>query len=131
MSLLLEALKKAEKAKEEASRRTKGEPAAAPLELQQDSPAESRPEVKPVLTRAELPDISRPLEILTEDLTPKPRTAPEPRQPASFTSSSGASGRAAAPRPQAARDRPRDAGRASAAQEERSAAKKMFEVKFK
>jgi Flp pilus assembly protein TadD len=70
MSLLLEALKKAEKAKEDAQRRAQGgelrladeAPAAAPV----DAPA------KPVLTRPELPDITAPLEILTEDLAARP-----------------------------------------------------------
>src|SRR5258708_3851139 len=39
MSLLLEALKKAEKAKEEAQRRTQGEPSPRELKLQDDAPA--------------------------------------------------------------------------------------------
>src|SRR5439155_16423221 len=50
MSLLLEALKKAELAKQVAK-------AEAPS-----------PEPKPVMTREKLPDISQPLEILTDDL---------------------------------------------------------------
>ena len=67
MSLLLEALKKAEKAKEEALRRAKGgdAPAAEP-QLQLEQPPANE---KPVLTRAELPDIRQPLEIL--ELTDK------------------------------------------------------------
>jgi tetratricopeptide (TPR) repeat protein len=74
MSLLLEALKKAEKAKEEAQRRAKGEPAAAELRVENEAPV---PE-KPVLTRAELPDIRQPLEILTEEIAPRPpETAPQ------------------------------------------------------
>src|SRR4051812_14519980 len=65
MSLLLEALKKAEKAKEEAQRRTGGgERAVAPLQLQEEAQA------KPVMTRRELPDISQPLEILSDDIAP-------------------------------------------------------------
>src|SRR5262245_2330996 len=66
MSLLLEALKKAEKAKEEAQRRAKGEPAPGELRV------EGEPAVpeKPVLTRAELPDIRQPLEILTDEIAP-------------------------------------------------------------
>jgi tetratricopeptide (TPR) repeat protein len=89
MSLLLEALKKAEKAKEEAQRRAGDTP-----------PAED----KAVRTRAELPDIKQPLEILSEEISPKepqPAQAPAPR--------------AGLP-PQAA---------------ERAVAKKVFEVKFK
>jgi hypothetical protein len=70
MSLLLEALKKAEKAKEEAERRAReqaaGASAVAGLRLEELAEAE-----KPVLTRAELPHISPSLEILTEDLGPK------------------------------------------------------------
>ena len=74
MSLLLEALKKAEKAKEEAQRRAKGEPAAPELRIESEQPV---PE-KPVLTRAELPDIRQPLEILTEEIAPRqPETKPQ------------------------------------------------------
>ncbi|HYM27798.1 MAG TPA: hypothetical protein VET66_06595, partial [Steroidobacteraceae bacterium] len=98
MSLLLEALKKAEKAKEEAQRRTKGEPAATPagtpLSLQEDSSAAApKAEARPVLTRAELPDISQPLEILSDDFGPRSSPAPKP---------SLASTRPAAARPQPA-----------------------------
>jgi tetratricopeptide (TPR) repeat protein len=69
MSLLLEALKRAEKAKEEAQRRERGE-SAAEVRAQQD---ESEP--KPVLTRSELPDIKQPLEILTDEISPKEAAA--------------------------------------------------------
>jgi tetratricopeptide (TPR) repeat protein len=74
MSLLLEALKKAEKAKEEAQRRAKGESAAPELRI------ENEPQVpeKPVLTRPELPDIRQPLEILSDEIAPRqPAAAPE------------------------------------------------------
>src|SRR3954464_6113463 len=129
MSLLLEALKKAEKAKEEAQRRAKGEPAVrTPLELQADGvPAEPRRDTKPVLTRAELPDISQPLEILSEDFGSRPRTGPaEVKGPF-------AGARAAAVRPQASAGEPATeaAAREVAEQSERSAAKKVFEAKFK
>ena len=107
MSLLLEALKKAEKAKEEAQRRTSGAPATssaaagdtaqarsqtrAELSLQDDAPQPV--EGKPVVTRAELPDISPSLEILSDDIaspkgpaasSPSARRAParEPEAPA-------------------------------------------------
>jgi tetratricopeptide (TPR) repeat protein len=98
MSLLLEALKKAEKAKEEAQRRAKGESAAPELRI------ENEPQVpeKPVLTRAELPDIRQPLEILSDEIAPRPP--------------------AAAPEAQAL-DEPQAADRA--------AARKVFEAKFK
>ena len=78
MSLLLEALKKAEKAKEDAQRRTRE--AGGELRLAEDAPAEAA--VKPVLTRPELPDITAPLEILSEDLGAKPAAdEPAPRLP--------------------------------------------------
>jgi tetratricopeptide (TPR) repeat protein len=65
MSLLLDALKKAEKAKEEAQRRAKGADAAAsPF----DPEATVLDDGKHVTRRDELPDISAPLEILSEDL---------------------------------------------------------------
>jgi Flp pilus assembly protein TadD len=111
MSLLLDALKKAEKAKEEAQRRTGGEQrAAAPLQLQEEAPA------RPVLTRRELPDISPSLEILSDDLRAKDAGADEPRAPASAF---GAHGRAQA------------TARETSEQADRATARKVFEVKFK
>lgn len=96
MSLLLEALKKAEKAKEEAQRRAKGEAAAGEGSTE---PAAERP----VLTRAELPDIRQPLEILSDEIAPR---QPEPEAPAAER-----------------HDETRDADRASA--------RKVFEAKFR
>jgi tetratricopeptide (TPR) repeat protein len=93
MSLLLEALKKAEKAKEEAQRKARGDAPAA--------------DTKPVLTRAELPDIRQPLEILSDDINPASAPA-TPAQP-----------QAQAP----------NAGEIHAA--DRATAKKVFEAKFK
>src|SRR5713101_5370852 len=58
MSLLLEALKKAELAKQVAR-------AEAPSPEPQPAPPEP---TKPVMTRERLPDITQPLEILTDDL---------------------------------------------------------------
>ena len=89
MSLLLEALKKAEKAKEEAQRRAKADAAAPELRLDGEAPAE----VKPVLTRAELPDIRQPLEILSEEIAPAPTEA---RPLASEAAAAGAAERATA-----------------------------------
>jgi len=69
MSLLLEALKKAEKAKEEAQRRAKGA-----AEGGDAKPSAFDPEMtvvdesRHVTTRNELPDISAPLEIVSDDL---------------------------------------------------------------
>ena len=101
MSLLLEALKKAEKAKEEAQRRAKGDAAPASTAEIRLEAAEPAPAEKPVMTRAELPDIRQPLEILSDEIAPR---QPEP-----------------APRVETAA--------ASAA--ERAAARKVFEAKFK
>ena len=104
MSLLLEALKKAERAKEEAQRRARGEA----------SPAESgAPEAteRTVVTRDKLPDISPSLEIVSEDLAtpapsesaplelvaePAPAKAPRPGAPTAKASDAEAAGRASA-----------------------------------
>src|SRR6267378_8626681 len=68
MSLLLEALKKAELAKQVA----KGE---APSPELKPAPAEP---TKPVMTRERLPDITQPLEILSDDLPSSETKAAEP-----------------------------------------------------
>ena len=108
MSLLLEALKKAEKAKEEAQRKARADapalpaaaPAPPPTELRiEGDPAPASPE--PVLTRDQLPDIRQPLEIAQD---PAPAPDPEPRVQQASTE------------PQAA---------------QRAAARKVFEAKFK
>lgn len=115
MSLLLEALKKAEKAKEDAQRRADGDSASPGLRLQEDAP----PPVdgKPVMTRRELPDISTPLEILSDDITPRARPA------AASTLRAAPSAAQPKARPAAA-----DAAEQSA---DRTAARKVFEAKFK
>lgn len=110
MSLLLEALKKAEKAKEEAQRRARsesGEPEAE-LNLEAETAAPA-PEARPVLTRNNLPEItSQPLEILADEPAPKPPPRP----------------RAEAPKPEAPKAQP-------AAAAERASARKVFEAKFR
>lgn len=134
MSLLLEALKKAEKAKEEAQRRAD---AAAPaessgLQLVDDpqptpapqpraerrmearieprlEPAEPAQPKKKVLTRDALPELSQSIDIAADDLAVEQPAEPTPR------------GRDSAPRPAPAEAR--DAERASA--------KKVFEAKFR
>ena len=119
MSLLLEALKKAEKAKEEAQKRARGESAGAPGELRLEGAAAPAADHTRVVTRPELPDISQPLEIVSDDLAakepamrgesaPPQRSAAQPLPP---------------PRPQAGEADPRSADRA--------AARKVFEAKFK
>lgn len=130
MSLLLDALKKAEKAKDDAKRRLQGPDAAS----------DEDETLIHVRTRNELPDISRPMEIHSEDIpgglqssgadnpipdafyaTPAPRTAPAPlqdsppemnarRKPESDTSPPSSTD------PQAT---------------QRAAAKNVFEAKFK
>ena len=115
MSLLLEALKKAERAKEEAQRQARGGGAT-------DAAEESGP-AAPVRTRDQLPDINQPLEILSEEPAP-PRPAPalalqeekqEEKRPPRTPQ--------AAPRAQAAAGDPQAT--------ERAAARKVFEAKFK
>jgi len=108
MSLLLEALKRAEKAKEEAQRRAEESAPAA--------------ENKRVLTRDNLPDISQPLEIVSDDIakTTAPREAEPRAQPRAAT-------RTGAPqRPQGVTAEP-----AAPAQRERAAAKRVFEAKLR
>ena len=127
MSLLLEALKKAERAKEEAQRRARegGEPAAA-------APAE--PERKPVLTRDKLPDLgAAPLEIAREDLVAAPaRPAASAPRPAPVALELEPDAPAPQPRPApkpAARPAAAKSGDSEAAG--RASAKKVFEAKFR
>jgi tetratricopeptide (TPR) repeat protein len=76
MSLLLEALKKAEKAKEEAQRQARSDSEGAPkLEMESAKSAER------VLTRDQLPDIRQPLEIVGDEPAPAP-ASPPPQNPA-------------------------------------------------
>jgi tetratricopeptide (TPR) repeat protein len=117
MSLLLEALKKAERAKEEAQRRARGEsssPAGAA-----DTPA---PERKSFVTRDKLPSITAPLEIMTEDLA-APSAAPAARAPLEIT-----------PEPEPAKPASRSRGTPASAEGEaasRASARKVFEAKFR
>lgn len=119
MSLLLEALKKAEKAKEEAQRRANadGEPAAAP------APGPAAAERTPLLTRDKLPDISAPLEIVSDDLEPRRATVEgptlEPLAPPA---------KPARPSPATA---PGRRGAPAADEAGRSTARKVFEAKFR
>jgi tetratricopeptide (TPR) repeat protein len=132
MSLLLEALKKAEKAREEAQRRAKGAGAGGDAQPSAFDPAATvLDENRHVTMRNELPDISAPLEILSEDLRPgtQPKGAPmqfaladepPPRPP-----EPKAAPRRAAPRAGSGTEV------ADAAGAERAAAQKVFEAKFK
>jgi tetratricopeptide (TPR) repeat protein len=103
MSLLLEALKKAEKAKEEAQRRSRE---GAAVEPGPDGAATPAAHARPVLTRPELPDIRQPLEILADDIAVKEH---EPAPPRAAEASKEA-------QPEAA---------------QRAAARKVFEAKFR
>jgi Flp pilus assembly protein TadD len=108
MSLLLEALKKAEKAKEEAQRRARSEGGEPELKLEAEAPAPA-PEAKPVRTRDQLPEInSQPLEIMADEPPPRPAARPKPE----------------APRAEAPKAEPVDAAA-------RASARKVFEAKFK
>lgn len=111
MSLLLEALKKAEKAKEEAQKRAhEGEAeGTGELRLADDTPPAPAAEERRVVTRDELPPITAPLEIQSEDIAAAAEPAPQ-----------------AAPRPAAAA-RPR----ADAQSTQRAAARKPFEAKVR
>jgi tetratricopeptide (TPR) repeat protein len=101
MSLLLEALKKAEKAKEEAQRRARGE-------TQEPKAATPAPASQP----AQSPEPRQPLQILAEEAQPTLALAEEKPGPQPV----------AQPRPQ-----PRADARAS----ERASARKVFAAKFK
>lgn len=122
MSLLLEALKKAEKAKEEAQRRASAQPEAAEVSEAVGASGEHRT----VLTRDKLPDVSTPLEIVSDDLTPSRSAASgsslEPIEAAApLNAPSPASQATAAPR----------RGVPSSDEAGRATAKKVFEAKFR
>lgn len=139
MSLLLEALKKAEKAKEEAQRRARGESAAearpAPPDTQPPAAPSSMPATalalegepapdeaaKRILTRPELPDISVPLEIVSDEISPKAQ--PRAREELRLESQK------ARPGPQPGGPAASQAAAPQAA--ERATARKVFEAKFK
>jgi len=81
MSLLLEALKKAELAKQ-GKQTTEGDARADEIEFESAAPTPDSASQQPsqgVITRGQLPDISQPLEILSEDL-PSERREPEAMQ---------------------------------------------------
>jgi tetratricopeptide (TPR) repeat protein len=114
MSLLLEALKKAERAKEEAQRRARGE--ASPAESA--APAEGAP--RAFVTRDKLPDISPSLEIVSDDLAPPP----EARAPLELAAES-------APAKDGARAGAASTKAADAEAAGRASARKVFEAKFR
>jgi len=113
MSLLLEALKKAELAKQAA----KGEAPAATGAQPEPSPASTTP----VTTRESLPDISQPLEILTEDLPSSPEHRPAPETSTLSLEEPGLSGPAST-EPALPMEEPARAA-------ERAQAQRVFQVK--
>jgi len=134
MSLLLEALKKAEKAKEDAQRRAKGAEADAPAQPSVFDPeATVLDDGRHVTTRDELPAASTPLEILAEELVPATakaapmelRLADDPPAPESRTPPrrEPTRGPTAAQSTQSAQN--------AAAGAERATAQRVFEAKFK
>jgi len=133
MSLLLEALKKAEKAKEEAQRRARddrspGEPEELRSEEGAHPPAHSEPqsetraEPRQALARDDLPEISQKLEIVSDDLD-KPEPAPVQAEPVLAPAESRRERRASVSAP------PREEARQEAAS--RATARKVFEAKFR
>lgn len=124
MSLLLEALKKAEKAKEEAQRRASGE--APPAEVGASAAATSA-ERNSVPTRDKLPQISAPLEIVSDD-PPRPRATPESP---TLEALEHAVPRGAEREPAAPAGSPPRRGPPPADEAGRATAKKVFEAKFR
>ncbi len=116
MSLLLEALKKAELAKQNASGQ-QGEPTHAPADLGGGLSLEQTPGdagERPLITRDRLPDITQPLEILSEDLP----SAGTRREASPATSGPGAAPMAAPSAPTAASE-----------DDDRTSARQLFEAK--
>ena len=119
MSLLLEALKKAELAKHSQTK-AEPEPAAQPSGLA----LEAEPErAEPVLTRGELPDITQPLQILSEDL-PSARLEVESDRPAAPS----AAGNTGATRATAEVAPANDLAPPTASDDSREAARQLFEA---
>ncbi len=116
MSLLLEALKKAELAKQNASGQ-QGEDTVAPADLGVGLSLEPTPAdagERPLITRDRLPDITQPLEILSEDLP----SAGARRDAPSATAAAGLAPAASAASATAATEN-----------DDRAAARQMFEAK--
>jgi tetratricopeptide (TPR) repeat protein len=126
VSLLLEALKKAELAKQQGAAEQAGVPGldAGTPAVPPDTPLELSPE-RPLITRDRLPDITQPLEILSEDL-PSASAPKREKAPVSANTES-----VAAPNARPGSDRPeRVAAPASAKlEQDRSSARQIFESK--
>lgn len=112
MSLLLEALKKAERAKEQAQRQADNRAEnSAGLTMEPAPPAEERH----ITRRDELPDIAQPMEINSDDIRAEP-----PREAPPVERRAAGASRTASPR-----------GLPPEQPVERATAKKVFEAKFR
>jgi tetratricopeptide (TPR) repeat protein len=125
MSLLLDALRKAEKAKEAAQGAGKSKaPSTDALSLEPTAEEEKR-----VMTRDKLPDISTPLEIGSEDLAPRRAAAQPPVEnaapPAAPAPPSGPSA------PGSGRPRPASGGAPEDPAARRAVAQSMLQAQFK
>jgi tetratricopeptide (TPR) repeat protein len=121
VSLLLDALKKAEKAKEAAQRGEKKSDAPSDSGLRLEPTTE---EARRVMTRDKLPDISTPLDIGGDDLSPRQAAASAEEMPGAGPESALPPGSRTP-----ARSATRPAAGNPAAQ--RAAAQSVFEAKFK
>ena len=130
MSLLLEALKKAEKAKEDAQRRARDASAGPEPEASIfDTEATVATDGRHIMRRDELPDISAPLEILSEDLRP---SAPKATPPLELMATEDPAPERAAAQRRAPPRAPASAQQATdPSNSERVAAQKVFEAKFR
>jgi tetratricopeptide (TPR) repeat protein len=132
MSLLLEALKKAEKAKEEAQRRARAGDAAAGAPSAFDPESTVLEEGRQVTTRDQLPDISAPLEIVSDDLKPAAaKTAPRELTLAEEPPAAAPPPPPREPKPERRQTARAAATQASAQNAERATAQRVFEAKFK
>jgi len=121
MSLLLEALKKAEKAKEDAQRRaSEGASELQLADAAQPQAGTAEGPAQPVVTRAELPDITAPLEILPEDIAAGSPSA----------AAAGGLSLESAPPPRSAGAAPRRAA-ADSQPAQRATARKVFQAKVR
>src|SRR5262245_20961489 len=134
MSLLLEALKKAERAKEEAERRAGKGDAAGETPPPVDPDATVADPGRHVMTKDELPDISAaPLEILSEAIRPAAKARPAPTLLALQEEEPAPAPEPKAPRREPVREPARESARADEPRSggDRAAAQKVFEAKFK
>jgi Flp pilus assembly protein TadD len=122
VSLLLEALKKAELAKQQGTAVPQEPGDAAPPSGEAEAGLSLEPQGgasagHPLMTRDRLPDITQPLEIFTDDLAPRGRTRASATTQASVAEPAPSiAGRAAAPAERLAIQPAEDAERASARQ---------------